>query len=71
MPLVVCPRANVSLALQTEGGGVVEPLTGARSGMKRSPMTRISLEVMIGRGAATFTASSSSLLLMQSFRERR
>jgi hypothetical protein len=36
---------------------VVDPLTGARSGMKRSPMTRISLEVMIGRGAAAFTAS--------------
>jgi hypothetical protein len=35
----------------------VDPLTGARSGMKRSPMTRISLEVMIGRGAAAFTAS--------------
>jgi hypothetical protein len=56
MPFVVCPRANVSLALQAEGG-VVGPLTGARSGMKRSPMTRISLEVMVGRGAAAFTAS--------------
>ena len=36
---------------------MVDPLTGARSGMKRSPMTRISLEVMVGRGAAAFTAS--------------
>ena len=35
----------------------MDPLTGARSGMKRSPMTRISLEVMVGRGAAAFTAS--------------
>ena len=62
MPFVVCPRANVSPVLQAEE----DPLTGARSGMKRSPMTRISLEVMIGRGAAAFTAS---LLLLLCCRE--
>lgn len=64
MPFVVCPRANVSPTLQSERG-VVDPLTGARSGMKRSPMTRISLEVMIERGAAAFTASLLLLLCVE------
>lgn len=56
---------------------MVDPLTGARSGMKRSPMTRISLEVMIERGAAAFTASLLLLLCVESrqwwwsFRELR
>ena len=63
MPFVVCPRANVSLALQAEEAWWI-PLTGARSGMKRSPMTRISLEVMVGCGVAAFTASLSLLLLL-------
>jgi hypothetical protein len=65
MPFVVCPRANVSPALQAEEAWWI-PLTGARSGMKRSPMTRISLEVMIERGTAAFTASLLLLLCVES-----
>src|SRR5271156_6579621 len=76
MPFVVCPIANVSPALQAEEAWWI-PLTGARSGMKRSPMTRISLEVMIERGTGAFTASLLLLLCVESrqwsavFRELR
>jgi hypothetical protein len=46
MPFVVCPRGRVSPIPPRRKGGM-ELLTGARSGMNRSPMTRISLEVML------------------------
>jgi hypothetical protein len=46
---VVCPRGRVS-PVPPRMKGAVEILTGARSGMNRSPMTRISLEVILGGG---------------------